>query len=83
MLFTIYGVLVVYTAAASNFVEVHSDAEYNQLIRDSDERWLVTLGASFCGACKSAKPELEKAAATMEGDVKFAYIDYKATPELS
>ena len=82
MLLTIVGVLVAYTAA-SNFVEVHSDAEYNQLIRDSKDKWLVTLGAPFCGACKNAKPELEKAAATLEGDVKFAYINYKEAPELS
>jgi len=60
------GANAVVTLTASNFQE---------LVLDSDEAWLVEFFAPWCGHCKSLAPAWEQAAKRLKGKVNLGAVD--------
>ena len=51
------------------------DSNFQQLVLDSDEPWLVEFYAPWCGHCKSLAPEWAKAATDLKGRIKLGAYD--------
>ena len=45
-----------------------------------NDKVIVQYSASWCGACRIAKPKFEKMS-TKNEDVKFLYVDIESSPE--
>ena len=58
-----------------------TEANFDKLVLDSDDLWLVEFYAPWCGHCKNLAPEWEKAAKALDGKVKLGAVD--ATVEQS
>lgn len=52
-----------------------TDANFDQLVLNSDDVWLVEFFAPWCGHCKSLEPEWAKAASELRGKVKLGALD--------
>jgi protein disulfide-isomerase A6 len=59
----------------SNVVEL-TEANFNALVMESNEQWLVEFYAPWCGHCQKLAPEWESAAKRLAGDgVKLGAVD--------
>ena len=61
--------------SASDDVVQLNPANFNKLVKDSDDVWLVEFYAPWCGHCKTLAPEFKKAAKALKGIVKVGAID--------
>lgn len=61
-------------SASDNVVELTPN-NFDRLVIQSDEVWLVEFYAPWCGHCQSLVPEYKKAATAMKGVVKFGAIN--------
>ena len=52
-----------------------TDANFDSLVMDSDDMWLVEFFAPWCGHCKNLEPEWARAAAELKGKVKLGAVD--------
>lgn len=52
-----------------------TDTNFDKLVLESDEVWLVEFFAPWCGHCKNLAPHWEKAASELKGKVKFGAVD--------
>jgi protein disulfide-isomerase A6 len=48
-----------------------TEANFNALVMESTEHWLVEFYAPWCGHCKNLEPEWESAAKSLKGSVKL------------
>lgn len=52
-----------------------TDANFDKLVLDSDDMWLVEFFAPWCGHCKNLAPHWAKAATELKGKVKLGALD--------
>ena len=52
-----------------------TSANFDKLVLNSDDIWLVEFFAPWCGHCKQLEPEWAKAAAELKGKVKLGALD--------
>ena len=62
-------------------VIVLTDSNFNDIVYNSKDIWMIEFYAPWCGHCKKLQPEWEEAARALKGQVKFAKVD--ATEEKS
>ena len=60
--------------AAGNTIEV-TDADFQNVVLESDVPVLVDFWAPWCGPCKMAAPVLEKIAGEYEGQLKVCKVN--------
>lgn len=58
----------------SDVVEL-DESNFEELVLDSEELWLVEFFAPWCGHCKNLAPHWEKAATELKGKVKLGAVD--------
>jgi len=56
-------------------VIVLTDSNFDKLVLDSEDVWLVEFFAPWCGHCKNLAPEWQKAATELKGKVKLGALD--------
>eukprot|EP00126_Sphaerothecum_destruens_P002436 Sdes_comp15876_c0_seq1m4977 len=52
-----------------------TESNFEKLVMQSEDLWMVEFFAPWCGHCKNLAPEWAKAAASMKGKVKFGAVD--------
>lgn len=52
-----------------------TDSNFDKLVLDSSEPWLVEFYAPWCGHCKNLAPHWAKAASELKGKVKLGALD--------
>lgn len=55
--------------SADDVIEL-TDSNFESMVLNSDDIWLVEFFAPWCGHCKNLKPHWEQAAAELKGKVK-------------
>ncbi|XP_029836001.2 protein disulfide-isomerase A6 homolog [Ixodes scapularis] len=58
----------------SDVVEL-DESNFEELVLDSEDLWLVEFFAPWCGHCKNLAPHWEKAATELKGKVKLGAVD--------
>ena len=61
-------------AGKGDVVEL-TDSNFDRLVLQSEEPWLVEFFAPWCGHCKRLEPEWAKAASALKGKVKLGAVD--------
>lgn len=56
-------------------VVVLTESNFNTLVLQSNDLWLVEFYAPWCGHCKQLAPEYAKAASELKGSVKLGKVD--------
>lgn len=59
----------------SKDVVVLTDENFDKLVLDSEDMWLVEFYAPWCGHCKNLEPIWAKAASELKGKVKLGALD--------
>ncbi|CAG9765967.1 unnamed protein product [Ceutorhynchus assimilis] len=59
----------------SNDVIELTDSNFDKLVLQSDDMWLVEFFAPWCGHCKNLAPHWAKAATELKGKVKLGALD--------
>lgn len=60
--------------SGSQVIEL-TEANFNALVLESSDHWMVEFYAPWCGHCKNLAPEWESAAKQLKGSVKFGAVD--------
>ncbi|VDD90494.1 unnamed protein product [Enterobius vermicularis] len=60
--------------SADDVIEL-TDSNFESMVLNSDDIWLVEFFAPWCGHCKNLKPHWEQAAAELKGKVKLGALD--------
>ena len=64
-------------------IKVATDANFEELVLNSERPVVVDFWATWCGPCKMVAPEMEKLAAKYDGTVQVVKVDVDANPGLS
>jgi len=56
-------------------VVVLTDANFEDLVMNSDDLWIIEFYAPWCGHCKNLEPEWNRAATQLKGEVKVGKLD--------
>ena len=52
-----------------------TDSNFDSMVMNSEDMWLVEFFAPWCGHCKNLAPEWASAATQLKGKVKVAAVD--------
>ena len=52
-----------------------TDENFDKLVMDSEDMWLVEFFAPWCGHCKNLAPQWASAATELKGKVKLGALD--------
>ncbi|XP_066247217.1 protein disulfide-isomerase A6 homolog [Euwallacea similis] len=63
------------SSGSSNDVIELTDSNFDKLVLQSDDLWLVEFFAPWCGHCKNLAPHWAKAATELKGKVKLGALD--------
>ncbi|ETW06795.1 protein disulfide-isomerase domain [Aphanomyces invadans] len=63
---------------SSSAVVTLTDDNFDELVLNSGDVWMVEFYAPWCGHCKSLAPEWEQAASELKGQVKLGALDATA-----
>lgn len=66
--------------SSGNDVIELTESNFDKLVLQSDDVWLVEFFAPWCGHCKNLAPEWAKAASELKGKVKLGALDATAHP---
>ncbi|XP_038207648.1 protein disulfide-isomerase A6 homolog [Zerene cesonia] len=80
LLFFIAGSYALYDSS-SDVVQL-TPSNFEKLVTNSDELWIVEFFAPWCGHCKNLVPEYKKAARALKGIVKMGAVDADQYKEL-
>lgn len=69
-------------ADVSDVIQLN-EANFNALVTDSTDHWLVEFYAPWCGHCKNLAPEWEEAAQRLSGSVKLGAVDATENGQLA
>ncbi|KAG6460363.1 protein disulfide-isomerase A6 homolog [Manduca sexta] len=81
MLHTYLLGILIFAARSSALYDSSSDvveltpSNFDRLVTNSDEVWIVEFFAPWCGHCKNLVPEYKKAARALKGIVKVGAVD--------
>ena len=64
-------------------LSVHSEGDFDELIRDEPVAVVLDFWAAWCGRCRAVAPELDKLARTKAHAAIVAKIDTEAFPAVS
>jgi len=64
-------------------IKTAGDADFEQVVLQSDKPAIVDFWAAWCGPCKLVAPEMEKLAEKYEGSIDIVKVDVDANPGLS
>ena len=59
-------------------VIVLDENNFDELVTNSTDTWMIKFYAEYCGHCKKAAPKWEKAATALKGRVKFGKTESQA-----
>jgi len=62
------------SGSSSDVVEL-TESNFESLVLNSDDMWLVEFFAPWCGHCKNLEPEWKRAAGELKGKVKLGAVD--------
>lgn len=62
------------SAGKDDVIEL-TDANFDKLVLQSEDVWLIEFFAPWCGHCKNLAPEWAKAASELKGKVKLGALD--------
>lgn len=62
-------------AGSDKDVVVLDDSNFNDIVFNSKDMWLIEFYAPWCGHCKNLEPEWNKAATELKGKIKVAKVD--------
>lgn len=66
----------------SSVIELN-EMNFNALVMESTDHWLVEFYAPWCGHCKNLAPEWEEAAKKLHGSVKLGAVDATVATQLA
>jgi len=64
-------------------VIVLDETNFNALVMNSKDIWMIEFYAPWCGHCKSLEPEWKQAAGNLKGQVKLAKVDATENQQLA
>lgn len=65
------------TAGSEDVIELN-DSNFDRLVMESKDLWLVEFFAPWCGHCKNLAPHWAKAASELKGKIKVGALDVTA-----
>lgn len=60
-----------------------TEDNFDTLVMQSEDPWMVEFYAPWCGHCKSLAPEWSQAAEELDGDVRLGAVDATSHPQLA